>query len=156
MACSKIKITNLLNRRYTNVYSSEFIFALEEVIKHHILPDIQLSMSTTNLKYLFDLSELKKCSEEPSDLAIFLLRFFGIKSKDENVYNQSIEEKGDLVQNWMYHYSDKKFTELLRVFEFRILFQHAFNCHLKTMLHDNSILSFNNEKIRGYVQENQR
>ena len=140
----------MLNRRYTNVYSSEFIVALEEIVKHQILPDFLSETNnhtdSINSQHLFESIDLQHTYDEPTDFAIFLLRFIGLKSNDKTKYNKNIEDKGDLIQSWMYHYSSKNFAELFTVFEFKVLFQHAYNCHLESMLQNDYTLSYNYEE----------
>ena len=136
----------LVQRRYTNVLSEEFVSALNKIIIHKVLPEIQSDVNSKNTKYSFDLSELNHDTTWPSDLAIFLFRFIGFKSKDEIKYDKSIELKGDLIQNWLYHYSNFKLDKLLNVLEFRVLFQYAYYFHFDSMLMKDTTLSTNTEE----------
>ena len=136
----------LVQRRYTNVYSEEFVSALNKIIIHKVLPDIQSDVNSKISKYSFDLSEMNHDTTWPSDLTIFLFRFIGFKSKDEIKYNKNIELKGDLIQNWLYHYSNFKLDKLLDILEFRVLFQYAYYFHFDSMLKKDTTLSTNTEE----------
>ena len=136
----------LVKRRYTNVYSEEFVAALDKIIVLKVLPEIQSDVDSQNSKYSFELSELNHDPTWPSDLAIFLYRFIGFKSKDERKYSKDIELKGDLIQNWLYRYSNLKLDKLLNVLEFRILFQYVYYFHFDSMFEKDATLSSNIEE----------
>ena len=136
----------LVRRRYTNVYSEEFVAALNKIIVHKVLPEIQSDVDSQNSKYSFELSELNHDPTWPSDLAIFLYRFIGFESKDERKYNKNIELKGDLIQNWLYRYSNLKLDKLFDVLEFRVLFQYVYYFHFDFILEKDATLSSNTEE----------
>ena len=46
------------------------------------------------------------------DLAVFVFRLLGIKSKDKKKYSNDIESKGEQVQDCMYKYSHHKFKRV--------------------------------------------
>ena len=72
-------------------------------MKHQILPDFLSDdnnhTDSISSKYLLEYLDLQHMYNEPTDLAIFLLRFIGLKSKDKTKYNKNIENKGNLIQN---------------------------------------------------------
>ena len=136
----------LIKRRYTNVYFEEFVAALDKIIVYKVLPEIQSDVDYKKSKYSYELSELNHDPSWPSDLAIFLYRFIGFKSKDERKYSKDIELKGDLMQNWLYRYSNLKLDKLLDVLEFRALFQYVYYLHFDSMLEKDATLSSNREE----------
>ena len=156
--CLKERTRKLLNRRFSNISSSEFLTALHKLITKHILwgqneiNEIKIYQSNPS----HDSINLAKYNIDPdniSDLVIFLFRFIGLKSKDKIVYSEDIESKGRLAQDWMYHYSNSKLTKLFEVPEFKILFQYVYYNHLESMFNNDSRSSFNKAEYLNVFHE---
>ena len=147
----KLIIARWWSKRYTNIYSAEFVAALNKILSHKILPEIMSDINSCSsnsqyTRYSFNVSELENNFEGPSDLAVFMLRFIGFKPKDKLKYNKSIEAKGFLIQSWLYSYSKPKLDKALDLFEFRVLFQYVYYCCIESILKEDSALSKNMEE----------
>ena len=143
----------LIKRRFWNVQSSQFLYTLWNLVNKWILPTLKSDMISsdeghTSLKYSFSLSELNEYEKDPTNLAIFLFRFIGIKPKDKMKYSDEIEVKGQQMQQCMYKYSLLKLKELIKTLEFRILFQYAYFNHFDSILDSECLLE---DKYEEYM-----
>ena len=149
--CLKETIDSLSENRFANVKSSEFFEALWNLINKNILSRLKSELKSTknvltNSKYAFNLSELNEHQIDWAGLTIFMFRFIGFKPKDHVKYNKVIEAKGDLIQTWMYNYSQPKLKKLSKLIEFKILYQFAYFNHLDSMFETDSLLSSNRDE----------
>ena len=153
--CLKTKINKIVKRRYTNVSSDEFVAALQEIVSNKVLEEIRPDLSTKNSKYWYDLTNIEQNTDISLDLARFLYRFIGLKSKDNIKYSESIEFKGELAQSSLYSYSNTKLIKLWRIMEFKVLYQYAYYFHLNSIFENENWLSDNSEEyLRSFNKIN--
>lgn len=81
------------------------------------------------LKALSKMCETFSGTENPDDLAEFLLKFLALKPKNYMQYSFASEKNAELAITCMYNYSYGKFAKLCTVKEFSLLFVNLYENH---------------------------
>ena len=96
--------------------SSIFYAAIEKMVKKHIYAYFKFDSNTNNklssALQSSDQASWRSVSSDMNSLVVFLLRFIGLKPKDNKKYGEEDEAKGEQIQSWLYNYSRPKFIKI--------------------------------------------
>lgn len=79
-------------------------------------------------------SQIFTNSADWDSMANFLLIFLGLKRSKRTIISAEVEERANMLCDWLYNYSNTKFEGIFSIPELKVLFQYMYENHTDMLL----------------------